>query len=757
MTEREIFFAVLDRDDPTERAAFLDQACAGDAALRRRVEALLRTHESAGTFLDVPVVEQLADPNGLALDFLAPSQKPGSLGRLDHYEMLAVVGRGGMGVVLKAFDEKLHRVVAVKVLAAPLAGSGTARKRFVREARAAAAVSHDHVIDLHAVEDSGPVPYLVMEFIDGPSLEDTLRQGGPLEVREVLRIGLQIAAGLAAAHKQGLVHRDVKPANILLKNGVGRVKITDFGLARAADDASLTQSGTVAGTPMYMSPEQAQGEAVDFRSDLFSLGSVLYAMCTGHAPFRAPTTVAVLKRVCEETPRPIRAVNPDLPPWLADLVTRLHAKAPADRFASAQEVADLLECRLAELQHGGSPSLLAQPAPRPAAEKSAAPPPARARRLWVGAAAVLVLAAGLGLTEATGVTHLRGTVAALFPREETPAPQEPVAAKKEADPRSEPERKEPERKDPAPVKVATPKGDPWERYVAELPADEQVKVVAAKLKELNPEFDGNVTPKIDGDAVVELRFAADHVTNLAPVRALAKLKVLQCAGTYPNRGPLADLSPLRGMQLTFLNCDQSQVTDLTPLEGMPLTELRVIGTGVKDLTPLKGMPLTSFHCVRTPVEDLSPLQGMKLRSLFAEVCPVSDLEPLQGMPLESLGLFLTRVKDLTPLKGMPLEYLNLTGVPASDLAPLREAKTLKYLHLADMPVTDLAAIKGLPLEYLSINGTQVADVSVLKGMPLKQLRIDFRAERDAAVLRSLKDLERVNDRPLADFWKEQEK
>src|SRR5262249_45218661 len=151
-------------------------------------------------------------------------------------------------------------------------------------------VTHDNVIAIHAVEDSGPVPYLVMQYLDGKTLQAKLDGGGSLPLREILRIGLQIADGLAAAHRQGLVHPDVKPANILLENGIERVKITDFGLARAVDDASLTQSGVVAGTPAYMSPEQARGERVDHRSDLFSLGSVLYALCTGHPPFRASGT-----------------------------------------------------------------------------------------------------------------------------------------------------------------------------------------------------------------------------------------------------------------------------------------------------------------------------------------------------------------------------------------------------------------------------------------------------------------------------------
>ena len=170
----------------------------------------------------------------------------------------------------------------------------------------------------------------------------------------MLRIGRQIADGLAAAHATGLIHRDIKPGNILLEDGVEHVKITDFGLARAADDASLTQSGFIAGTPMYMAPEQAQGETLDQRADLFSLGSVLYAMCSGRPPFRAANTLAVLKRVAEDTPRPIREIIPEVPEWLCELIAKLHAKNPADRIPSAHEVADLLARRLAELQGPGN-------------------------------------------------------------------------------------------------------------------------------------------------------------------------------------------------------------------------------------------------------------------------------------------------------------------------------------------------------------------------------------------------------------------
>jgi serine/threonine-protein kinase len=284
------------------------------------------------------------------LGFLQPTDKPASLGRVGGYEVLEVLGQGGMGVVLKAFDQSLHRPVAIKVLSAEYAASGAARKRFAREAQAAAAVIHDHVVPVHAVDATATPPFLVMAFIPGQSLQQRIDRSGPLELKEILRIGKQTASGLAAAHAQGLVHRDIKPANIMLENGIERVRITDFGLARAVDDASISQSGVVAGTPQYMAPEQAGGESVDQRADLFALGSTMYFMCTGRPPFRSESGLAVIRQVCDVEPLSIRSINPDVPIWLEGIIRRLHAKDPDKRFQSAAEVADLLEHCLAHVQ-----------------------------------------------------------------------------------------------------------------------------------------------------------------------------------------------------------------------------------------------------------------------------------------------------------------------------------------------------------------------------------------------------------------------
>jgi hypothetical protein len=434
MNERSIFLEALDKEDPIQRSAYLDTACGGDDSLRLRVEALLKSHFEAGSFLGKLAPERVADelalyqtadenqcvtpvgaPANGDLDFLLPTDKAGVLGRLGHYDIHEVIGRGGMGIVLKAFDGKLHRMVAIKVMAPVLAASPSARQRFIREAQASAAVRNDHVIDIYAVDEGNDPPFLVMEYISGVSLQERLDRNGLLKLAEILRIGMQIASGLAAAHAQGLIHRDVKPANILLENGVERVKITDFGLARAVDDASLTQSGVVAGTPHYMSPEQSRGEAVDQRSDLFSLGSVLYVMCTGRAPFRASGSMAVLKRVCDEPAPPLREANPQIPDWLAAIVDKLHAKNPADRFQSAAEVAELLGKHLAHLQQPAlvpKPNTLPSPLRGSALGHRAGGDGAKvSHRRWLVAAGVLILLlGGVGFTEATGVTRLTSTV-----------------------------------------------------------------------------------------------------------------------------------------------------------------------------------------------------------------------------------------------------------------------------------------------------------------------------------------------------------
>jgi serine/threonine protein kinase len=322
------------------------------------------------------------------LSFLGPADRPGVLGTLGKYEVWQVLGQGSMGVVLQAFDPALQRLVAVKVLAPVLACSATARRRFARETQAAAAVRHEHVVAVHGVLEADGLPCLIMEYVAGESLQHRLDRADLTELDEVVRIGYETASGLAAAHARGLVHRDIKPANILIEEDTGRVKITDFGLARLVDDVGLTQSGVVAGTPQYMSPEQARGEPIDHRADLFSLGAVLYACCAGVPPFRGPSAVAVLRAVSEEAPAPLRSLNPAVPAWLEALVTRLLAKDPARRLQTAAETAALLEGYLTHLR---------RPAEVPAPDLPSRPAEARRSRPRLALPVLLFLTAlGLG-------------------------------------------------------------------------------------------------------------------------------------------------------------------------------------------------------------------------------------------------------------------------------------------------------------------------------------------------------------------------
>jgi formylglycine-generating enzyme required for sulfatase activity len=318
--------------------------------------------------------------------FLAPPQAPGELGQVGRYRVLRELGAGGMGVVYEAEDTQLLRRVALKVMHPETARHGDGKARFLREARAAAALTHDHIVPIHDVGEQGGAPFLVMALLRGETLEARLkRTRRPLPLAEALRIGREVAEGLAAAHEAGLVHRDVKPANVWLEAPAARVKLLDFGLARLSEgDAVKTRSGAVLGTPAYMSPEQAAGgKGVDARADLFSLGAVLYEMLTGTRAFKGDSWMEVLANRLRMKPATPHEVNADVPEEVSALVMRLLAEEPAQRPSSARQVArqvGALAAPVAESLH------LSRQDGRPTT-----PPPARRWPVVVGAAVVLLL------------------------------------------------------------------------------------------------------------------------------------------------------------------------------------------------------------------------------------------------------------------------------------------------------------------------------------------------------------------------------
>ncbi len=328
--------------------------------LRRLVSRLALTPSKLPLQLELtgsPQAERSAETASVApvsFAFLAPAEAPDEIGRLGGYRVLRVLGAGGMGVVFEAEDPRLKRRVALKMMKPDLAAHAQSRQRFLREAQAMAALDHDHVVTVHQVGEAG-VPFLAMQLLHGENLDTRLKRETKLQPDEVLRIGLEVADGLAAAHARGLIHRDIKPGNIWLETGRGRprVKILDFGLARASEGTeNLTRSTAILGTPSYMAPEQARGEAIDARADLFSLGCVLYRMATGETAFKGNSPLTVLTSIALATPPAPREVNSDVPAELSDLIVSLLSKDPARRRKSAREVMDALHsmvnCRSAK-------------------------------------------------------------------------------------------------------------------------------------------------------------------------------------------------------------------------------------------------------------------------------------------------------------------------------------------------------------------------------------------------------------------------
>jgi len=311
-----------------ERLRFRDALtdAIGDCALEDPVQA--------------PAIERVVRWTVAALAEPPPDWPPSRLG---GYRVVRELGHGGMGYVFEAEDEKLPRRVAVKVLKPDRVRKADATARFLREARAVAAIEHENVVPLLHVGEEAGMPYIIMPLLKGETLAARLKRERRLPIGDIVRIGRDVASGLAAAHEQGLIHRDIKPANIWLDAGTGRARVLDFGLARHDDTAdSLSEAGTLMGTPAYMAPEQIDGQPASVRSDLFSLGAVLYECATGHRAFDGPTITAILKAVSTHHPTAPSELNPELPAAISGLILQLLAKEPAERPATAEKVVDAL-------------------------------------------------------------------------------------------------------------------------------------------------------------------------------------------------------------------------------------------------------------------------------------------------------------------------------------------------------------------------------------------------------------------------------
>jgi serine/threonine protein kinase/Leucine-rich repeat (LRR) protein len=740
-----------------------------------------------------PSVKQLSAPRGLRPDLapeleaiclkclqLDPAQRYASAEELvealrgwlqpervlGSYVLVKKLGEGGMGAVYKARHQLLGRTVAIKVIRPELLIDDEAVRRFQHEIRAVAQLNHPNLVRAFDANQANGTTFLVMEYVEGADLSRLVKAKGPLPLAQACDYIRQAAQGLQHIFVKGLIHRDIKPSNLLLTT-TGVVKVVDLGLARLigppANEVSstLTKTDAVIGTPDYIAPEQTRvAHTVDVRADLYSLGCTFYYLLTGRPPF--PEGSAVVKCVQHQTeePEPVERLRPEVSPALAQIVRRLMAKRPEDRYQTPAELAAVLtHLKLGAIPTNDPSRTVKMMEAAPWRERLRLQRQRWRRFTWISG---MVLVGVLALL----VTVLIGQRSAPLPKAD------------------------PERMPPAVV------DDAWIASVAQMKPEDQVKVVAKKLRDLNPGFDGKVISQVSGDVVSFLSFHTDNVADLSPLRALSKLTRIEFSPVKAP-GKLTDLSPLAGMQLEQLNCSGSHVRSLSPLEGMPLTAVTAIGSQisdlqplhrsrlkhlniddnpVRDLKPLRGLPLVLLSMNGTQITDLSPLEDMPLKTLLLAGTPVSRLNFSPRLPLETLGLDNTKVSDLTPLRDLPLKYLYLRGTAVTNLTPL-EGRQLESLNIELTRVSDLTPLKGMPLANLFITATPVTDLSPLRGqklrifhsygsgvtdlsllkdMPLKNINLDFKAERHTQLLKSIPTLEMINGKPAEDFWKQVE-
>jgi len=397
----QLFLAALEHEGE-ERAAFLDEACDGDELLRAEVESLIASHEQVDSFIERPAFEAAAEILAEDRAGLAAGQQIG------HYEILRLLGEGGMGEVYLAQDRKLHRKVALKLLPASFTTDKERVRRFEREAHAASALNHPNILTIHEIEEADVLHFIAMEYVEGETLRQRMSRSR-LALNESLDIAIQIASALVAAHRAGVVHRDIKPENLMLRED-GIVKVLDFGIAKLVEQAPVepstgaltqikTDTGVVLGTSSYMSPEQARGLAVDARTDIWSLGVVLYEMAAGRVPFEGATTGDVIVSILEHNPPPLTEFCPEAPVELQRIITKALQKDREERYQTANDLlTDLKSFRQeldfeAKLERSQQPNSNGERRLRAIAERARSQPRWRANRLlWLSAAVILVAA-----------------------------------------------------------------------------------------------------------------------------------------------------------------------------------------------------------------------------------------------------------------------------------------------------------------------------------------------------------------------------
>jgi serine/threonine protein kinase len=733
---------------------------------------------------------------------------------LGSYVLLDRLGEGGMGAVFKARNWKLGRVVAVKLIRKERLNNPDAVRRFQREVRAAAALNHPNIVLAYDADEIGGTHLLVMEHVEGATdLSRLVKQNGPLPVEQACEYVRQAALGLQHAFERGLVHRDVKPANLLLAGGGKVVKVLDMGLARLdpsgndEESSTMTQQGAVMGTPDYIAPEQAlESHTVDIRADLYSLGCTLYVLLTGRVPFPGGTLIQKINKHQFEEPRPIEAFRPDVPPGVASVVGKLMAKRPEDRFQTPAEAAAALEAALCP---GGEDQTAVERQPEPSADvldspfadlpiKSAggmAPPGRKAVALGLAAAVAgclvvlgVVLFLVLKLSPAMqGEDHRDGASA--------PSRTEQAEGASASGPSVESDRQAAEwvLSIGGTVRVRV-NGQEREVKAAGDLGRKPFRLTWVDLYKNKRVTDAGLAHFEECKSLTHLYLGGTGVTNggLAHFRNCKELTLLYLHDTKVGDAGLAYFSGCKSLRTLHLG-DSTGVTNdgLAHFQNCKeLTALYLHGTKVTNegLAHFRGCSKLEFlflHSLKVDDDGLANFRGCKgLKQInlidtrltdaglaYFQGCAGLTHLSLTGTDVtdEGLALFAGRTNlarlDLGCLcitdaglanfegcKGLQKLNLSGTGVTNDGLGHFQNCKGLTELSLNDTEVTaaGLAHFQGCKgLTVINLARSKVADLSPLKDLPLREITCDFEPERDAAVLRSIKTLETINGQPAA--------